>query len=234
MIKQKRQLVFGCFTPQVMVATFVIETLLVVYTIVRYKLEAKGRTILAILGCLAAFQLAEYYVCTQSGVAVIAARFGYVAITLLPVLGLYLTGLLTKPLKRRTAIAMFTCAGVIATYYLISPNAFDGYECTGNYVIFQTNLFQAYAYGVYYFGFIGVTIFKAFRHMQNYANAKNYRALYWLLVAYAVFIVPVAILIVFHPDTRRAVPSIMCGFAIAFALIMTARVAPMALKKRNK
>ena len=52
-----------CFSPPVMIATFVIEVSLAIYTLWRYKLNPVTRLTVALLVCLAIFQLAEYNVC---------------------------------------------------------------------------------------------------------------------------------------------------------------------------
>ena len=79
-----------CFSPPVMIATFAIEIGLAVYALWRYKLNLISRLAVAILVCLAAFQLAEFNVCEGGWIdRELASRLGYVAITALPPLGLH-------------------------------------------------------------------------------------------------------------------------------------------------
>jgi hypothetical protein len=205
-----------------------------IYTVVRYKLNTTGRLILSLLVCLGLFQLAEYFVCTQSTVAIFASRFGYAAITLLPPLGLYLMSELTKSMRRKAIVFMFLVAGLLVSYFLFVPNAFSGYECTGNYVIFQIGRSQTGAYTTYYFGLLALSLWKGSRFLRkaDKAHKTNRQAVKWLLAGYLIFILPVATLVVVHPDTRAAIPSIMCGFAIGLAVILSAKVAPLKLKIR--
>lgn len=215
-----------------MVATFVLEIALAAYTIYRYKFGPKTRAIVALLVCLAAFQLAEYFVCTNSGIAMGSARAGYVAITALPGLGFYLMGLLTKPLTRKQNLAIIGSTLVVAAYFLLAPQAFDAYRCTGNYVIFQIGMRQAAVYSLFYFGLILASLLRGARFLGSNPEREKARPVQWLLAGYAMFIVPVAILTVLHPDTGKAVPSIMCGFAVTLAVVLVAKVAPLSIKKR--
>ncbi|CAN5642562.1 hypothetical protein BH23PAT1_BH23PAT1_4430 [soil metagenome] len=224
--------ILGCFTPPVMIATFLIEIFLAIYVLVRYKLSVRTSVIAAILICLAGFQLAEFYVCTQSDGAYIAARAGYVFITLLPALGLYLMSLLTKPLSRKATVSLLASTVLIASYFLLAPRAFDGYECTGNYVIFQIGALPVLFYSVFYFGVILLSILRGLRFVSANPKGMKAKAVRWLLAGYAAFIMPVAVIVIIQPEIIRALPSVLCGFAVALALILGLRVAPGILRKK--
>ncbi len=215
-----------------MVATFILELSLAIYTIARYKLNTKGRVIVALLICLAVFQLAEYFVCTSSSTAVNSARIGYAAITLLPGLAFYLMALLTRPLSRRVSLLLLVTSVVIAGYFLVAPQAFDGYQCTGNYVMFQIGRRPAILYGLFYFGLILASILKGVRFLGTDPGKEKARPVQWFIAGYAMFIVPVAVLTVFHPDTSKAIPSVLCGFAVTLAIVLAARIAPLTLRPR--
>lgn len=232
MSKQKRSLFFGCFTPQVMVATFVIEVILFIYTFIRYKINNVGRVILAIIICLASFQAAEYLVCTQGTLAILASRAGFVAITFLPSLGLYLMSLLTKPLSKKTLKLLFTGTGLIAAYFLLAPQAFNSYNCTGNYVIFQMGLVQSYAYGLFYHGLLLLTILRGVLFLRTNQKTSKTSPVKFLLLGYLVFMAPVAVITMFHPPIIQAIPSVLCGFALLYAVILVTCLAPSILKKR--
>jgi hypothetical protein len=231
--KQDKSVVLACFSPPVMIATFAIEIVLALYTLVRYKMGAKSRSVMALLVCLAAFQFAEYFVCTHSAISIGAARAGYIAITALPALGLYLMGLLGKPLSKQLNTAVFGVTALMAAYFLLAPNVFDSYICTGNYVIFQIGLWPARLYGAFYFGLIAWSLVRGALFLRGKSAGKKAEAVRWLIIGYVVFIMPVAILTVLHPDTRQAVPSILCGFAVSFAIILAGFVAPLSLKAKR-
>ncbi len=213
-----------------------LETILAVYTYMQYKASLRSKLIILLLLNLAFFQMAEFLVCTNSSAAYQASRFGYASITLLPPLGLYLMSELTSPMRKKAAAFMFLTAFGLMAYFLFSPSAFSGYQCTGNYVIFQIGTSQMRLYSLYYFGLIGLSLWKGVRYLSEHpkASKKQRSAVKWFLAGYLVFIVPVAVLVVLHPNTKRAVPSIMCGFAVSLALILAAKVAPNSLKSTTR
>ncbi len=229
---------FNCFSPPVMLATFAIETILAAYTVVRYKLDTLGRLSVMMLLALAAFQLCEYHVCGGWGVRASEwSRAGYVAITLLPPLGLHMLHVLAdKPKRRLVLLAYLTMMAFIA-YFTIVPHVFRGYACTGNYVIFQIGTRPAIAYGVYYYGWILTAIALGVRwaSMLRKKGAKARSRMFGaqaLVVGYLIFLVPTALANSVKPETRRGIPSIMCGFAVLFALILALYILPMLGKRR--
>src|SRR6185312_258892 len=74
---QQKSTRLNCFSPPVMIATMVIETILAVYTVWRYKMSDMVRLAAITLLGLATFQLAEFFVCTGSiGHTIEWSRFG--------------------------------------------------------------------------------------------------------------------------------------------------------------
>ena len=90
---------------------------------------------------------------------------------------------------------------------------------------------QAWLYSIYYFGVIAVTVGIGLLQLRK-ANILIKRNILWLIAGYAVFIIPVAILTITHPDSRQAIPSILCGFAVLFAVVLVTKVCRGVLKKR--
>jgi len=229
-MKQKKSTTFYCFSPAVMVATFIIEIVSALFVLYRYKRSKLAWSIVALLVCLGAFQLAEYFVCTNSSVAITAARLGFVAITFLPPLGLYTMSLLTGRTNGQYIRFTFVLASLLAVYFMLAPQAFSSYQCTGNYVIFQIGSNVTMLYSIYYFGLIGQSIIKGVYFLRRKLTDQNRNAVRWFLAGHAFFIVPVAVLNVFHPDTQYAIPSILCGFAVTLALVLVAKIAPLTLE----
>jgi hypothetical protein len=230
-MRDKKSKTFYCFSPPVMVATFLIEIVAAIFVLYRYKANKASRLVVALLICLSAFQLAEYYVCTNSSQAVMASRLGFVAITLLPVLGLHLMYTLTNNISNRNYIRfIYLLALLISVYFLMAPRVFDSYQCTGNYVIFQIGQNLTMVYGVYYFGLIAQSILTGVYFIRSKESDINKLAVKWFVAGYFFFIVPVAFLNVLHPNTGQAIPSILCGFAVTLALVLVAKIAPLYLE----
>jgi hypothetical protein len=73
-MRKQKGIILNCFSPPVMFATMAIETVLAIYTLVRYKMNTIGRLSVATLIALATFQLAEYFVCTGSSSQAVPGR----------------------------------------------------------------------------------------------------------------------------------------------------------------
>ena len=219
---------FYCFTPGVMLATFLIEATLAVYTFVRYKMSAFGRLAALIILVLALFQAAEYQVCAGTN-PLLWARLGFVLITLLPVLGLYLISYITK--KRHFLTLGYTLAFLYILIFIFVPKAITGAVCTGNYIIFQTAQALSWTYSVYYlvFLFLGVweIVEKLLEIRKQNVDTDKRRVLWWILAGYFSFLVPMGILYSFFSETRIATASIMCGFALILAFILVFRIVPL-------
>lgn len=228
----------NCFSPPVMLATFAIETVLALYTLWRYKLDSFARLAVAMLGFLALFQLSEYFVCGGMGLtAEHWARTGYVAITMLPPLGLHMLYLIMKRPGRRLVYAAYASAAAFIAFFLGYGDAFTGYQCTGNYVIFQLATHSGMLYGMYYYGWLLAVLVLGWRWTQRLkptkANLPSILGARALMVGYLVFLVPTAIANTVKPETRRGIPSIMCGFAVLFAVILTVYILPKVARKRS-
>jgi len=220
-----------------MIATMIIEVSLALYTLWRYKLNSLGRLAVLMLTMLASFQLAEYFVCTGSvGHAEFWSRVGFAAITVLPPLGLHILHVLAgKPGRLLVRLAygtMFAFMGI----FLLLHGAFNNHECTGNYVIFHLRPRLGGAYWVYYFGWIGASMVLAFKWMSELQRlgkkVRTLQAIRGLTIGWFVFIIPTAVANVVNARSRQGIPSIMCGFAVLFALILALYIMPRAGQRK--
>lgn len=221
-----------CFSPAIMVATICIELGLAGWVLARYTFGRSHRLIIALLILLAGFQLAEFQVCGSllpSDTATIWSRIGYIFITLLPPLGIHLITQIRHESRRLLVRSCYLLAALFIAAFAFVPTAFNTPVCTGNYVIFILQAPISALYILYYFGleFIGVAL--ALTPMRK-APASRQAAAHWMAIGYLAFIIPTAILVAILPATRSGLPSIMCGFAVIFALITGLKVAPL-LKK---
>jgi len=209
-----------------MIATFIIEVALAVFVFVRYRVTRFGQVAGAILILLASFQFAEYQVCVDPGrSSLLWSRFGFIAITLLPLAGLYLVSLVSlKPHFLKVGYA--TTAGFVL-YFTLVPKAITSAICGGNYVIFNTSTDLYRLYGFYYWGLLLLGIWESLEkiaRLKRRTASKN--VLQWLIVAYLSFMAPMGMVYVFIPESRNAVASVMCGFALMLALILALKVVP--------
>lgn len=219
---------FYCFSPPVMLATFIIEICCAIYVVWRYKLTPITRLAALVLLGLATFQLAEYNICEGAwGVDSLTwARIGYVAITLLPPLGLHMA---TKLAGRRQPVlvtAAYAAAAAFSAFFLLVGHGMQSEQCLGNYVIFKTASWAIMPYTAYYYGLLLLTVGYAWQASRNLSHANQKRALFALALGYLAFIVPTTAVNIVEPETIAGIPSIMCGFAVLLALILTLVVLP--------
>jgi hypothetical protein len=233
-MRERQGTQLNCFSPPVMVATVIIELCLALYTVARYKMTEITRLITITLIMLATFQVCEYFVCTNLlGDTPTWSRLGFAAISVLPPLGVHILHVLAGKKDRWLVWTAYATMLIFVGFFLIGDNAFFGYKCTGNYVIFQV----AYTWGgwftAYYYGWLTVSFFMGVR----WANAlmkqgkKAYKQLQTvraLMIGWLIFIVPTVISNTINPATKRAIPSVMCGFAVLFALILSLYILPRA------
>ena len=221
-----------------MLATVVVELSLALYALWRYKLEMLTKLIVICVVVLAIFQISEYNVCTGHGLSAGNwSRLGYAAITALPALGLHILHVLAAKPKRRLILTSYLVMIGFIIYFLAYPAAFTGFECTGNYVIFQIGVRPAVMYGLYYYGWLIIAMGLGLRWSNQLVTQGKHvhdrlQTVRALIVGYLVFLVPTALAYSVSPTTRRGIPSIMCGFAVLFALILTLYVLPLAAPKQ--
>src|SRR5262245_12468747 len=104
---------FYCFIPVVSLATFLIEVSFALYIWFRYKATKFSRLCVAVFLCLVTFQLSEFLICAYYMPYWIT--IGYVAITLLPALGIHIISVVTK----RHTVLKTTSYGIAALLIFI-------------------------------------------------------------------------------------------------------------------
>jgi hypothetical protein len=225
----KKANTFYCFSPPVMIATMIIETTMFFYVIYRYKLDTTTRIIAAILVLLAIFQLSEFKVCGGQQ-AEIFMHIGFVAITILPALGLHLIYRIAQKKNLIVLATSYVVCGIFAITLGLRNSAFLGRVCGGNYSIFTlANKVGGFYYAYYYILlFVGIGLSLYFAHV---ANKKIRKALLLQVFGYLSFLLPTGIVNTINPKTIQGIPSIMCGFAVIYALILVFGIAPTVSKK---
>ncbi len=223
-LKQK----FFCFSSQVMLGTFLTEVTLAIYVWLRFKASPLTRLCVVILLALAAFQLAEYNICANQ-TPLLWAKIGFAATALLPTLGLHLVKIITKS-KQRLWLANAVTTLFIAEFILV-PGAITSAQCGGNYNLFTISPRLDILFAVYYPVFLAIALVWAFRLLKT-APKPQKRILRWAIIGYLSFIVPTFVIYVLNTTTRAGIASIMCGFAVILAFILSFKI--VSLAARNK
>jgi hypothetical protein len=218
-----------CFTPEVALATFIVETLLAVYVFIKLRTSRIGRIVIATLVLLATFQLSEYLICS-GGDNHLWQTVGGIAITFLPALGLHLVSVVTG---RKFLVRTYYFFGVIfAGMMLFVPGAISTASCAGNYIIFRSltdGLTSMYKF--YYFSGMVLTVLEALYDIRMFTHSPLKRRLLWeIIIGHLSFMVPASFVILIPSFGLESLPSVLCGFAIILAFILTFFVVPTAKK----
>lgn len=223
-----------CFSPPVMLATLCIEIIFATYILWRYSFTPITRLIVAILLFLALFQGTEFLLCgglaLESG---IWSRIGYGAITMLPPLGIHLAYLLAKKIPGIVVAAAYITGAVFIGYFVFVTQAISGHTCYSNYVTFDTANASTLPYTLYYYGWLFVGTFLTFKWAPLLDKHRR-SALYTLMAGYLALLIPTTTVTLLWNETIAAIPSIMCGFAVILAGLLTLKVAPESIKLRKR
>lgn len=215
---------FYCFSPPVMLFTFLFEFGAALYVLWQYRHDTVSKLIVALLLALGTFQLAEYMICGGLGLSGMEwSRLGYVSITLLPVMAVHLVVALAGKKAPLLVGGAYASMAAFATYFAVAPGAINAYECRPNYAVFDLHGVTTALYAAYYYGWLVVGTGLAWIWSKGSQNAK---ALLWMTVGYVAFMLPTATVNLVDPSTVAGIPSIMCGFAILFAIILVTKVLP--------
>lgn len=221
-LANRSSLVFYCFTPLVSLATFIIEVLLAVYVFIKYKTTLFSQLCIALFLCLGIFQLSEYFICTSSQVNV-WLKVGYVAIALLPAFGIHITSIITKR-DKTLAYSAYGLAGLFIFAVLFIPQIQLEATCEPHYVSISKHPLFGFLFGSYYAAYVLSAVYTLWRSMK--ARIGDRREEQWLIISYAVFVVPSIVLFYIKSIVLSALPSVMCGFAILTALIFVFFIIP--------
>ena len=216
-----------------MLATFALELGAALYVYMKYKASLLQRLSIVTLLLLATFQLAEYNVCGRFGIdSLYWSKLGYVAITMLPPLGLHIVYALGKRAADRTLYAAYASGAVFSSLFAFA-DVFSSYACGGNYVIFQLrNPVGGFFFVYYYFWLFAAAITAVQLHKKRNIAKNRKAALVNMVLGYALFIIPASASMLLFPETAAALPSVMCGFAVLFALMLTFRIVPLTEKSK--
>ena len=226
-IVTKKRTALYCFSPPVMLATFVVEVSLIAYTLWRYKLNTISKIATSILGFLAIFQLSEYMVCGGTGIfGDYWARLGFISITMLPPLGIHLATEIAGKKQQYLAWISYGAALIFVAYFLLISNAIEHEACGGNYVIFNLTQSVSWLYGLYYYGLLLTGIVYCLLQSSKSNIKKVKKSLRAFATGYILFLLPTATINLIDPSTTRAIPSIMCGFAVILAFVIVFLVLP--------
>ena len=133
--------------------------------------------------------------------------------------------------RRRPLVPVAYATGAVFALYFLTGAVTD-HRCLGNYVIFQIAPGTGWLYELYYYGWLLVGMGLAW-YLGRRVSKSRHRALTALMVGYASFIIPTAATYLMAPSVLAGIPSIMCGFGVFMALVVSLYALPRSAKPRH-
>lgn len=213
---------FYCFTPLVSLSTFFIEFALAFFVLLKYKSTLFNKLVVATLLCLGLFQLSEYFICTTAS-GDFWSKVGYIAITILPALGIHSVTAITRKNNHLVASAYIYLA-LLITGIIFIPGVDLRTSCMSNYVDIKVSSWFDVVHTFYYAFYVLATVYVLWNSLRKHVGDALEEK--WLVFAYAVFLIPSEGLYFLRMIPNTAIPSVMCGFAVLAAIILVLIVVP--------
>jgi len=212
-----------------MLATFIIEISYIIYIVLRYKANRLTKIGLGILVSLAIFQLAEYIICIRPSLGgAVWAKVGFVAITALLPLGVQFVYALVGRGWNWLIATAYGSSTLWMLFFVFYPGILQNYGCGGNYAIFtiKPGFGSAFLLFYYFWLYVGTLLALKLVLTQKKETPAVRRSLALFIVAYLALLIPTTTVNALKPETFVGIPSIMCGFALIMATIITFLIIP--------
>ena len=182
------------------------------------------RTTGAILMLLAAYQLAEVAICSNVAAAGFLPRLAFVIVTWLPALGLLLIAQLRQPRSRifgGSAYAMLAAAAGVVVWIVVDRSFASASVCNAVYARYTHAMPRFLVYSSFYWlGLAGMIGFSGYGAMTC-RDLRRRQQLTQVFIGTTGFVGLSMLTSWFVPTARGALPSIMCHFALLFAVCLT-------------
>jgi hypothetical protein len=209
-----------CFTPAISLTTAILEFILAIIIITRFKKTVISRFSALIIFLLGFYQLTEFLMCTNN--PLIWSKIGFATYTFIPALVLHFAVVYTK---RRVSPLIIYAMPAIFTIAALTSNFISGAECLRYFIAMKSLLYQNnilyLIYLFYYFGFIVISGFLLVRNSLNQKNVLKEAIALITLLGILIGILPALVFIILFPKLGIQFPSIWCEFAVITAIILT-------------
>ena len=211
-----------CFTPQVSIATAIIELIIACIIFLRFKKSKIAKWIALFVLLLGFYQFTEFMLCTSENVQ-LWGRLGFITYSILPALGLHLTFNYIKHKIKKLFIYLpmivFILIAVFDSNFIIQGYCSQFFVSVEHYFALTEHWSATLIYWGYYFGYITLMLgllLNEFRNEKNEARARNHLL---ILLTIILVITPPLILVNIFPSLNIAFPSVYCQFALIYAVV---------------
>jgi hypothetical protein len=210
------------YSPVLSIATALIEITAAVWVFSGRGRRRFTRPAGLILLLLAGYQIAEAVACSNT-TGSSAARAGFLDILWLPVVGVILVFRLSDLPKRTVAVlssGLVAVAVCLAVWILLEPDFARVSVCTVVLARYENPEPLYRVFGAFYHSGIACMLIGSATIMAGLSDEVRRRHLADILIGTLSFVLPAMLLQVIVPAARGALPSLMCHFALIFALFL--------------
>jgi len=223
-----------CFTPWVSLTTAIIEFAIASFILIKYKDYLVPMFSAIFIYVLGFYQFSEFMLCTSDN-PFLWATIGFATYTFLPAIGLHMSIRFTGEKFRNWILYLLPIAVTLFSFlkndFVLEASCSGVFVVIRNSLFFSSNLILLAIYGIYYFGFILISIWILFSHLKKRGWTKIYY--YWLIAAIITIIAPI-LLIIILPAMSFQFPSIYCEFALGFTIAAVASSEIYSRKKKKE
>lgn len=226
-----------CFTPTISLATALTEWILATILLLFFRKTVFRLYFAVLIYVLGFYQFTEFMLCTGSS-ALLWAKLGFVTYSFLPAVALHS---ILKIFKRKAPLFWIYLIPTLASILALSTSSFIiSASCMSVFVQVKTMLHNPnllsrgiyFIYALYYFGFILLTLLIVIKDYLHQKNKIKREIDIIEVIGAATMLGATFILIIVFPYLRFRFPSVLCFFAIFFA-IATFAIAYLETKIKN-
>lgn len=212
------------YSPGLAIATALFEIAVAVWALRGPGNRSIIRTTAGILALLASYQLIEVGICANSAAAGFLPRLAFIAVTWLPPLGLLLIAKLQQPRSRMTygnAYSMLAAALGIVVWIALDRGFVSSSVCSALFARYTNPMPRFILYsGFYWLGLLGMIVHSGYG-VRTCHDPHRRRLLFQVFAGTLAFVVPSMIVSSYVRPVEGALPSVMCHFALIFAVFLT-------------
>jgi len=217
------------YSPTLAVGTAAFEIIAAGWAFALARTKGRGDRAVAfttgvILFLLAGYQLTEVAICSDVAAAGFLPRLAFIIVTWLPALGLLLIAQIRRPRSRALygcAIGMLALSAGIVAWIALDSSFASASVCNAVYARYAhaQPRFQLYA-AYYWVGLLGMILLSGYG-MRTSIEPRGRRLFAHIETGTLGFILPSIAVSYFVPETRHALPSVLCHFALILAFLLT-------------
>jgi len=206
-----------CFAPYVSLSTFVIEFLLAAFFLLKSPRDNLNRIIALMSLLLGFYQLNEFLICV-SGVGLFT-RLAMMTAAVLPALGItYALIMFREKIKFRWHLLIYSPA----IFFILMFGVFDYFKesavCSSIFIQYPDAGLLGMFFGLYYLVYLVAGLIMFYFVASRVKSMYEKRLVHLGMLGIFMFTVPTFVFLLFLPALRIQFASVLCEFALLFAI----------------